>query len=75
MNEITPDSNEQCPIGEQDDQLSPEMRKLLEEEAAEAEIETAIDAALEEGIMISREEAIKILFHKQSEPAKSEPPN
>lgn len=75
MKEITPDSNEQCPKGEQDDQLSPEMRRLLEEEAAEAEIETAIDAALEEGIIISREEAIEILFRKQSKPTESEPPN
>lgn len=41
--------------------ISPEMRQLLEEEAIEAEIEGAMDAALEEGYFITREEAIKIL--------------
>lgn len=43
------------------DELSLEMRQLLEEEALEAEIEAAMDAALEEGMVITREEAIKII--------------
>lgn len=43
------------------EEISPELRKLFQEEAVEAEIQAAIDAALEEGIIITREEAIKIL--------------
>lgn len=46
--------------------LSEGLRQLLDEEAAEAEIEAAMDAALEEGMIVSREEAIKILLSKQN---------
>ena len=45
--------------------LSMEFRQLLAEEAAEAEINDAISAALEEGMIVSREEAIGILLSKQ----------
>lgn len=44
--------------------LSPEMQQLLEEESIEAEIRAAIDAAAEEGIYISRQEAIETLNQK-----------
>lgn len=43
-------------------QLSPEVRRLLEEEMIEAEIRSAVDHAREEGFMISREEAVRILL-------------
>lgn len=45
-------------------ELSPEMRQLLEEEIIEAEIQTAIDAASEEGYSVTREQAIKILLEQ-----------
>lgn len=47
--------------------LSPELQKILEEQAFEAEIQAAIDAAAEEGFPITREEAIKILHKKFAE--------
>ncbi len=43
------------------DQLSPEVRKILEEESKQAEVKAAIDAAAEEGIDITPEEAKQIL--------------
>lgn len=47
-------------LGVEEGQLSPELRGVLEEEAAEADIQLAIDAAAEEGIVITREKAIEI---------------
>lgn len=55
MNEIPQENKSQG-------QLSPEVRKILEEEAKEAEVKAAIDAAAEEGMIVTREEAKKILF-------------
>lgn len=52
---------------EKTDNLSPEMEELLNQEAREAEIQAAIDAAYEEGLIISREEAIQIL-QRSSQP-------
>lgn len=46
-------------------ELSPEIRAVLEEEAHEAEIQAAIDAAAEEGRIISRKEALRILQSQQ----------
>lgn len=43
-------------------ELSPALEQLLKEEAVEAEIQSAIDAALEEGFTITREEAISFLI-------------
>lgn len=51
------------------DVLSPAIRQVLETEASEAEIQAAIDAAREEGLTITREEAIKVL---RKSPKKSE---
>lgn len=62
--------------GNCDNDLSPEIRELLIEEAAEAEIEAAIDAVFEEeGVIISREEAIELLRRKTKEENQSPSPN
>lgn len=45
--------------------LSPELRHLLEDELKKAELEAAIDAALEEGIATTREEVARMLLEKQ----------
>lgn len=47
--------------------ISDELKKLLEEEAQEAEIQSAIDAAAEEGLTITREETIDILRPKETD--------
>ena len=47
-------------------ELSPELRAILEDESNEAEIQAAIDAAAEEGIIVTREEAAKALLEKQN---------
>lgn len=52
---------EKLPNGE----LSPELRAILEDESREAEIQAAVDAASEEGFIITREEAAKVLLEKQ----------
>ncbi len=49
-------------------ELSPQMRILLEEEIVEAEVQTAIDHAAEEGENITREQAIEILLKKPEVP-------
>lgn len=54
-------SESELPNGE----LSPEIIQILEDEAKEAEIQAAIDAAAEEGIIVSREEAARILLERQ----------
>ena len=48
-------------ITENNGDISPELRQLLEEEAIGAEIEAAVDAGLEQGMIITREDAIRIL--------------
>lgn len=53
---------------DENNDLSPEVRAVLEEEANEAEIQAAIDAAAEEGRTISREEAVQILQTQQNNP-------
>lgn len=52
---------EKLPNGE----LSLELRAILEDESREAEIQAAIDAALEEGFIITRKEVAKALLEKQ----------
>ena len=47
--------------------LSPEMEQLLKDESAEAEVAAAVDAAAEEGMIITREEAVKIMVAKRQE--------
>lgn len=51
-------------IEKQGEGLSSEMLELLKEEALEAEILAAIDAAAEEGILITRDEAISYLIQE-----------
>ena len=41
--------------------LSPTMRRILSEEIFEADISSALDAAFEEGIPMTRAEAAKVL--------------
>lgn len=48
--------------------LSPEMQQVLQEEAIEAEILAAMDAAAEEGMHITREDAIDALLSKEKNP-------
>lgn len=60
---------EDLPNGE----LSPELQGFLENEAREAEIQAAIDAAAEEGIDISREEAAKVLLNEKKDTDSSSP--
>lgn len=70
MKEKKPDGNQGDVQPEKEkDTLSPAIRQVLETEASEAEIQTAIDAAREEGLRITREEAIEIL---RKSPKKSE---
>ena len=47
--------------------LSPGLRRLLENEGVQAEVDAALDAALEEGILITRKEAKDILHDKKDE--------
>lgn len=54
-------------------ELSSEMENLLAEEAVEAEIQSAIDAASEEGFMITRDEAISYLIQMHQQDANSTP--
>jgi hypothetical protein len=65
--------NEKLPDEEQSNitPLSPEMHKLLQEESLEAEIQGAIDAAAEEGMQITRDEAIETLLQKNKPEEKS----
>ena len=46
------------------DGLSEKMLAILNEEIMEAEVESAIDAAAEEGFIITREQALRILSGK-----------
>ncbi|QQG43169.1 MAG: hypothetical protein HYW45_03135 [Candidatus Daviesbacteria bacterium] len=43
------------------EEISPDVRAVLEAEAHEAEVQAAMDAAAEEGRIITREEAKQIL--------------
>ncbi len=54
-------------------ELSPELEQLLKEEAIEAEIQSAVDAALEEGFVITREEAISFLIQMEKQDKDSSP--
>lgn len=47
--------------------ISPEMRQILAEEIIESEIDAAMDAAAEEGIVITREAAIEMLNKSQND--------
>lgn len=51
---------------EQEEKLSPEVEKILQEEEALGDIETAIDAAYEEGIDVTPKEVIEILKETES---------
>lgn len=56
--------------------LSEEMQALLQKEALEAEILAAMDAAAEEGLHITREDAIQVLLEKQKNlPQEDQTPN
>jgi hypothetical protein len=59
-NDQTKEDRSQKPRNIQD-QLSPEMREILEEEIKEAEIRTVIDAWAEVGVDISRSDAIELI--------------
>lgn len=59
-----PRPNKEVKLGED---LSPELHQILLEEAIEGEIEAAVDAALEEGHLITRDEAIDLLRARNKE--------
>lgn len=60
-------------IPENNGDLSPELRQLLEEEAIEGEIEAAVDAGLEQGLIITREETIRILHEREIQKKQKRP--
>lgn len=53
--------------------ISQELKDLLDRESREAEIQAAMDAAAEEGIYLTREEAIVALILNKHEATPEEP--
>ncbi|MCR4324302.1 MAG: hypothetical protein NUV69_01295 [Candidatus Curtissbacteria bacterium] len=50
--------------------LSPELRDILEGQSLEAEVDAAIDAVLEEGYQMAREEMLKVIQEMKKDPSK-----